>query len=174
MSDQFLHYTKQLTLCMLQYQYIEFALRGCIVRYHATAKFRLDGYLPYEVPLEAIDGAALGLLVKWFKLFSTNIALVKELNKLKVERDRLAHQGFVFTYEEQNNDAILSEKTKELEGAHRRAEECFARVHAELEQAEQVVQRAYSDIRAKREAEGLTPPEPFKVPTSLATSQNGF
>lgn len=172
MRDQFLQYTQQLTLCMLKYQYIEFALRGCLVRFHATVRFRLAGYLPYAFPLDAIEGAALGLLVKWFKSFSDNTELVRKLNKLKTERDQLAHQGFIFSCEEQSDDSLLIEKTKELAAANERAEACLAELHPELERAEFAVQSAYAALRAKCEAKGISPPEAFKLPPFPMSTQN--
>ena len=161
MDQLLLEHTQSVARCMLRYQYIEFGLKSCLVRFHAAIRFRLAGYLPYEVPLDALEGAALGLLVKWFKLYSENQALITAMSKIKAERDFIAHQAYIFTLEEQSNPAHVQQRLRDLEQAHRRADECLALLQPEIEQAEQIVQRAYSDLRARSEAEGKSPPEAF-------------
>jgi len=164
MSDSFYQYAQRLTLCMLKYQYIEYALKSCLIRYHAAARYRLAGYLPYEVPLDAVENAAMGQLVKWFKSYSENGLLQTSLNKIKSERDYVAHQGFIFTIEKETDDAVILEKLKELEASHQRAEDCLATLFSEIEHAEKVVQLAYTDLRTRSQAEGKSPLEAFKLP----------
>ena len=164
MSDPFFQFAQRLTLCMLKYQYIEYALKSCLLRFHAAVRFRLDGYLPYEVPLDAIENAAMGQLVKWFKSYSANQPLLTALNKVKSERDHVAHQGFMFTLEKEANDTVILERLKELEASHQRAEDCLAMLFSEVEKAEDVVQKAYADLRARSESEGGVPPEALHLP----------
>ena len=174
MSDQLRAYTERLTHCMLKYQYIEFALKGCLVRFHATAHFRLAGYLPYKVPLEAIESAALGQLIKSFKTFSEDGELVRELNKLSGERDHIAHQGFIFTCEEQNDESLLLERTKELEAARQRAESCLSKVFPELERADFAVESAYAELRSRCQAKGVAPPEAIRLPPIPGRAPDGL
>lgn len=149
MSNAFHRYSQKLSECLATYQFIEHALRSCLVRFHATVSFRLKGYLPYEIPLDAIDDAALGTLTKWFKSYSSNVELVRELDSIKKERDRIAHRGYVLSVEEQADGALLIQKTEELEAAHLRAQACYAKLHTELELAEKLVQRASMEIQSQ-------------------------
>jgi hypothetical protein len=158
---------------MLTYQYVEFGLKSCLIRFHAAIRYRLAGYLPYEVPFDAIEGAALGLLVKWFKLYSTNQLLIGSVNKIKGERDFVAHQGYVFTMEEQSDAAHIEKRLRDLEEAHQRAEDCLSLLQPEIERAEGIVQRAYSELRIRCEAEGTSPLEAFNPKTVAAPAPSG-
>ena len=53
----FQQYSDALLRCLGTYQFIEEGLRFCLVRYHATTLFRLEGYVAYKVPLKAIEDA---------------------------------------------------------------------------------------------------------------------
>ncbi|PZP25812.1 hypothetical protein [Pseudomonas kuykendallii] len=81
MSEPFNKYSQQLTFCMMKS--IEFGLKYCLIRCHATVTFRLDGYLPYEIPLKAIEDAPLGKLIELYKPYTTNTPLIQELRKIK-------------------------------------------------------------------------------------------
>jgi hypothetical protein len=164
MSTAFLRYRDQLTGCLMTYQFIEEGLRFCLIRYHATVKFRLDGFLPYELPLQSIEDAALGRLIDWYKVYAKNTELIRELRRIKSMRDHVAHQGLALTLEEQMNESLLDEKTKELEEAYAKANACFLQLVREMEAAEESVSRAYDQLKAERDAQALPVPEPFVDP----------
>ncbi len=144
---------------MMTYQFIEFGLRFCLHRCHASIKYRLDGYLHYEAPLQAVEDAALGRLIEWYKGFTTNEALIKDLRGIKSERDRVAHQGYVLTLEEQRDDAFLAREAEKLEASHAKAEACLKALHAEMQTTDDVINAIYSDYRAKKAAQGAASPE---------------
>jgi hypothetical protein len=150
MRTPFQRYIDELTSCMMTYQFIEEGLRFCLYRCHATIQFRLDGYLPYEAPSNTIGDAALGRLVDWYKVFTSNESLIREIRAIKSDRDRLAHQGLVFTLEEQSNDSFLRERTEDLKAAHAKADACFTKLRAEMEATDEVVNRAYGELRTER------------------------
>lgn len=147
MTNAFLRYKDQLTHCLATYQFIEECLRFCLVRCHATIQFRLEGYLPYDPPGKAIADAALGRLIDWYKLYTTNLELISELRVIKSTRDHIAHQGLVLTFEEQANDAFLELKTKELEQAYAKADACFHELLNEMEITDEAVNRAYKKLK---------------------------
>jgi hypothetical protein len=85
MSEHFdNNYYRQVSLCMLTYQFIEYLLRLCLHHCHAIVKYRLDGHLPYETPVKAIEAAALGRLTDMYKTYTTNQDLIKELRNIKL------------------------------------------------------------------------------------------
>lgn len=170
MSDQFQQYFMKLTLCMMTYQFIEFGLRYCLHRCHATVKFRLHEYLPYQPSIAAVEDAALGRLVDWYKSYTDNEALIREIRVIKADRDRIAHQGYVLTIEEQADDEFLLAETRKLEVAHTKAEECLERLRAEMEKTDAVVNRAYSELRAKATAQGQSLPETRNVQSIIGES----
>src|SRR5690554_3281623 len=110
MSDAFTRHKNALVVCLSTYQFIEESLKSCLIRVNATIKFRLDGYLPYEIPTKAIEEAALGRLIEWYKPYVADQSLIPALKKVKEERDLLAHQGLLLTLEEQINEPLLEQK----------------------------------------------------------------
>lgn len=164
MSTTFLRYRDQLTSCLATYQFIEQALRFCLIRYHATVKFRLEGFLPYELPFQSIEDAALGRLIDWYKVYANNAELVRELHQIKSARDHIAHQGLALALEEQTNEAFLDQKTMELQDAHAKADACFHKLVEEMKAADESVNCAYGQLKAERSARALPVPEPFVDP----------
>lgn len=164
MSAAFKRYTESFLHCLMLYQFIEESLRFCLVRCHATIKFRLEGYLTYESPLQAIEDAALGRLIDWYNPFTTNKDLIRDLRHIKTVRDHVAHQGLVFTLEEQLNEKLLEQKSEELEVAKAEAEHCFKLVTQEMNATDEMVNRAYAVLRAENEARNGELPPPFEDP----------
>jgi hypothetical protein len=158
-SDHFQNYSRRLSGCLLTYQFIELSLRLCLYRCHAIVKFRLDGHLPYEAPIEALEDAALGRLIDWYKVFTTNQALIQNLRKIKTERDHLAYQGYLVTLEEQENDTFLIDKARELEAAHQRAKACQEQLQVEVETTDRIVNEVYAALRTKRLGDGKALPD---------------
>ena len=154
MSQYFDAYSSRLSLCMMTYQFIEYGLRFCLHRCHAAIKYRLDGHLHYEAPLKAIEDAALGRLVEWYKGFTTNQDLIKELRSIKAERDRIAHQGYVLTLEEQRDDSFLVRESEKLAASHAKAKACLDALHKEMEHTDKVINEVYASYRAQKQLQG--------------------
>ncbi|MHB1141535.1 MAG: hypothetical protein ACYC1T_07255 [Sulfuricaulis sp.] len=166
MSATFKQYSDYLLQCLGTYQFIEEALRFCLVRCHATTQFRLDSFLTYKVPIQAIEDASLGRLIEWYKTYTKNTDLIRDLRAMKTVRDHVAHQGLALTLEEQTNENFLLEKITELKQAHARANECFKRLTGEMEATDEAVNRAYRLLQADYIARGEQAPTPFtdKIP----------
>ncbi len=167
MSQPFYRYMQQLSLCMMTYQFIEFSLRYCLHRCHGIIKFRLDGHLPYQAPAQAIEDAALGRLIEWYKTYTTDEALIKRLRELKGERDRIAHQGYLLNLEEQRDDDFLRQEAAKLEEAHQRAKACLEALQPEMQRTDDLVKSIYAELRAKRLAQGV--PTPLEPPVEGVT-----
>jgi hypothetical protein len=126
-------YFDLLPQCMLNYQFIEEGLRFCLYRQHAIVEMRVKTILPYKPPLESIQNAAMGKLISYFQTFCDNKGLLESLNKVKTKRDRLAHQGYLMTFEEQNDPTFVSNQLIELESAYKEAKACFSALQGEME-----------------------------------------
>jgi hypothetical protein len=160
-AQQFDAYSRQLTLCMMTYQFIEYSIRFCLHRCHATIKYRLDGFLAYEAPFQAVEDAALGRLIDWYKGFTTNQALIGDLRGIKGERDRIVHQGYMLTLEEQHDDVFLQREAEKLQASHAKAKACLEALQDEMKRTDEIINRVFSEYRVKREAEGTaSPPTP--------------
>jgi hypothetical protein len=162
MPVTFKQYTDALLQCLGQYQFIEEALRFCLVRCHATTKFRLDGFFPYQAPLQAIEDAALGRLIDWYKTYTNNSELISDLRSIKAARDHIAHRGLALTLEEQESEEFLSQQVTELGEALIRAQDCFSRLMSEMEATDKAVNRAYAAMQAEYNARREPAPPPFK------------
>ena len=131
--------------CILAYQFIEECLRQCLYRQHTIARKKLEGLLPYNTPLESINNAAMGKLVLYFRTFNNDDQLISLLNQTKKNRDTIAHQGYLMSYEEQNDQEFIERKHEELKASLAQAQECLALVHAEMEKLEASVNKLYSN-----------------------------
>lgn len=141
----------------MNYQFIEESLRFCLIRCHATIKFRLEGYLGYEVPYKAIGDAALGRLIEWYRPYTENQTLIEELRKIKSARDQTAHESLL-SLSEHHEEGILA-KTTALEASHAEARACFLRLVDEMHRTDRAVNRAYENLRATYAARRMDLPE---------------
>lgn len=131
--------------CLLAYQFIEECLRQCLYRQHAIVHKKLKGLLPYNLPLESINNAAMGKLIQYFQAFNNDERLISLLNQAKKNRDTVAHQGYLMTYEEQSNQEFTERKCEELKTLLSQAEECLAMVQAEWQKLEDIANNVYSN-----------------------------
>ena len=126
--DQFLQ--SSLPRCLITYQFIEEALRTCLINQHAIVYKKLNGALHYNPPIGSIENAALGKLIEYFKVFSKdNCALVKKLNQVKGHRDNLAHRGYVM-YSHEISEEEAREKLKDCEEKLEYAKTCLNEIHS--------------------------------------------
>ena len=94
---------------------------------------RVKTILPYKPPIHSIQNAAMGKLISYFQTFCDNEGLLKSLNEVKKKRDHLAHQGYLLTFEEQNDPHFVSDQLVELESAYEEAKACFSSLQVEME-----------------------------------------
>jgi hypothetical protein len=166
----FNQYTEVFLKCLGTYQFIEEGIRFCLLRYHATTQFRLDGFVKYEIPFTAIDEVALGRLIEWLKAYCQDTELLGELRLIKAKRDKVAHKGMVLNLEKQADEDFLQSQVSELEKAPAQANACFKHLISEMERADEIVNRAYKELATQRSAAGIVPPAPF---TDARPSENG-
>ena len=131
--DKLKQYFDLLPQCMLNYQFIEEGLRFCLYRQHGMVAMRLKTILPYKPPFDSIQNAAMGKLISYFQTFCDNEGLLKSLNEVKKKRDYLAHQGYLLTFEEQNDPKFVSDQLVVLESAYMEAKACFSALQGEME-----------------------------------------
>jgi hypothetical protein len=155
-------YSDRLLLCLGTYQFIEETLRFCLIRCHATTKFRLDGYLPYHFSLQGIEDAALGRLIEWYKSYTVNEELIRDLQRIKKTRDYLAHRGLALTVEESSNEVFMSDLLTKLKQAQTQADECFKQLEGEMQTTDDAVNRAYKTLKTDYAANNKTPPKAFE------------
>ena len=75
----------------------------------------------------------MGKLISYFQTFCDNEGLLKSLNEVKKKRDYLAHQGYLLTFEEQNDPKFVSDQLVVPESAYMEAKACFSALQGEME-----------------------------------------
>lgn len=130
--DKLKQYFDLLPQCMLNYQFIEEGLRFCLYRQHGIVAMRVKTILPYKPPTDSIQNAAMGKLISYFQTFCDDEGLLRSLNQVKKKRDHLAHQGYLLTFEEQNDPTFISNQLIELESAYMEAKMCFSALQGEM------------------------------------------
>ena len=80
------------------FQIIEAGLKDYILEYHHIVQGFLPDQMRYEYSLQDIEGLALGRLVTTFSRMNDNASLIKSLQKLKTQRDDLAHRALTKLY----------------------------------------------------------------------------
>lgn len=138
-------YIDLLPQCMLNYQFIEEGLRFCLYRQHAIVAMRVKTILCYKPPFDSIQNAAMGKLISYFQTFCDNAELLKSLNEVKKKRDHIAHQGYLLTFEEQNDQKFISDQLIELESAYKEAKDCFSVLKAEMKRIHNLAESIAKD-----------------------------
>lgn len=131
--DNLKQYLELLPQCMLNYQFIEEGLRFCLYLQHGIVAMRVKTVLPYKPPFISIQNAAMGKLISYFQTFCDDEELLSILNEVKKKRDHLAHQGYLLTFEQQNDPKFVSDQLVELEAAFKEAKACFSTLQGEME-----------------------------------------
>ena len=86
---------------LLDFQYIELALKLYIAEVYAIISSRVEGIVPFKYDWKDVENEPLGRLLDRFSMISSDHQLVKDLRPLQKERNKLAHQAYVLTLEEQ-------------------------------------------------------------------------
>jgi hypothetical protein len=120
MKDQ-TDYMNEVTRCMLQYQYIEMVLKMILFRYECLIYFRLKRFCDYKPDITSLEKAPLERLIKRYRPYCGNSDLFNNLNTIKDDRNHIAHESLLMTYEEQQQKDTVHGKTIDLEGKRKTA-----------------------------------------------------
>jgi len=88
---------------LIDFEYIELALKLYIAETYATISSRLEGIVTFKYGWEDVENEPLDRLLNQFSKISSDHQLVKGLGLLQKERNKLAHQAYVLTLEEQSD-----------------------------------------------------------------------
>jgi hypothetical protein len=110
----FKEYSTTAQSILIDYQFIEEGLRMYLAAAYKFILSSLDSKMPFKYSYKDIENDSLGSLISKFERLSDDAGLVKELKELVKFRNKIAHQAFLLTAEQQNDSAFLSAQTKEL------------------------------------------------------------
>lgn len=103
----YLHAAKGLASC----QQVEFELKNYLLGATDLIRKHLDGAIPFKVSYEQFKNASLEGLIKHFRNYSDDDALISRLNKFKGKRNNLAH-GALISLETPSGEFDNHEATK--------------------------------------------------------------
>lgn len=103
----------------------------------------------------------MGRLIEWLRAYCDDEELLRQLGKVKGQRDKVAHRALALNFQEQKDEEHLQNAFAGLKAAHALAEACFEALLVEMGRADQAVQKAYLVLSAERAANEQPPPEPF-------------
>ena len=100
-------YNSQIMRVLSNFQFIEEALRMYISYSYRLITQKLDKQIPFSFTYNDVKNDSLGKLLKKFKKINANSKLIKNLEKLKKERDFIAHKAFLLTQDEQDRKSVV-------------------------------------------------------------------
>ncbi len=135
------NYTEILNRVLIDFQFIEEAFKMYISYTDKIIQREVSSFFPYKSTRKDINKFTLGKLINKYSKVSNNTHLAKRARALTSERNRLAHQGFIFTYSEQKNEAFLKQQTANLEETHIEATELLGELIQELKNLEESISK---------------------------------
>jgi hypothetical protein len=130
-DSAYLTYSRALQLILLDFQFIEEALRMCLVQAYRVVSVRTAGFLSYKPPIAALEKDPLGRLISKFETFFDDKVLIADLKEIQPFRNQCAHRGLLLTVEEQRNISFLENETLALNVKREATHRCFKKLIAE-------------------------------------------
>ena len=97
---------------------------------------RTEEVITFKYNRKDVENNSLGTLLKKFEKLNTNKELIKKIKSLIKQRNHVAHQGFLLTYEEQQDDKFLSEQIESIELIVKSSKECLDLLLVELKKVD--------------------------------------
>jgi hypothetical protein len=116
-------YREELNKALEKCQFIEETLKKCIISALEIARFQTSPYFPINIKSEDISKLPLGPLVRYFSKINNNLALHEALRNIIKERNYVAHQSYLFTFGELEDENHMTEATLKMKGIAARATE---------------------------------------------------
>jgi hypothetical protein len=110
-TSAYLRYNRSLQLIMLDFQYIEEFLRGCLANAYVLIRKRMAGTLTFNIPYKSLENDALGKLIEKFAQISTDQSLLAKLREVRPFRNQCMHRGLLLTSEQQRDVSFLASET---------------------------------------------------------------
>lgn len=125
-------YWHKLGNALLNFQYIEEALRTYLWCVYNIVKLKLGNQIPFKFSRKDVKTDSLGVLIAKFEKVSSNKQLIDQLNGLVKVRNHCAHQAYLMTFEEMKDDKYLSSEIKKMEWVITHSDKCVKDLHKEL------------------------------------------
>ncbi len=132
-------YQAEIMRALEKFQFIEETLKECIFSAVKIAENKLTPYFPLNYQAKDISKLPLGPLINKFVKINSNTNLHKDLKDITQDRNYIAHQSFLFTLGELEDEALMGDELKKLKDIYERAKKIHEQVldaRFELKRAE--------------------------------------
>lgn len=135
---------KAITLRILgSFQLLEFALKAYISRAYSVIKKSVGGTVHFGYSAKDVEEFPLERLLNIFSKLNTNKELLSRLNKLRVERNHIAHRSLIVTMGLMYDPGAIEDKYVEYFWLEDELTECLQLV---IEEARSLKQRSQSVV----------------------------
>jgi hypothetical protein len=105
---------KAITLRILgSFQLLEFALKKYIGNAYSIISTRVEGTLHFSYSSKDVESFPLERLINTFSKMNANKELVSRLNKLREERNHIAHKSLIMTFGPMYDSGAIEDKFHE-------------------------------------------------------------
>ena len=128
MSNQSEHheeYHEIVIRCMTTFQLLEEFIKMVLIQLELLTKEKLkaDTYYNFEGKRNSILNSPMERLIKTLRIYTEDEELFKSLETIKNNRNHVAHQSFLISIKELDNEEALESETKKLEEWNKSARE---------------------------------------------------
>lgn len=125
------HYKEAAMSLLGRFQLLEFALKIYIGLSYKLIKIRVEGIVHFGYSENDLDDLPLGRLLQNFKKLNSNTELAERMNKLRVERDHLAHRSLLITMGSLYDRGMIEDKFIEYSVLEDELTECISALNIE-------------------------------------------
>lgn len=134
----FLEYINQVQKALLNFQYIEEGMKMYIDYAQMIISINLNKKIPYKHHYDALKNLPMRKALKEFQRYNDNEILIKKIQKIIENRNFVAHESFLLSMEEQNNEKDMGAKAEKMKNIADNARFIFLELIAEVEKIRQV------------------------------------
>jgi hypothetical protein len=124
-------YMAKVTSVLMDFQYIEEALRMYITVANRMIKNKMKNFLPFKYYYAWVRKDSLGKLIDKFEKINDNQELIKKLKLFTHDRNKIAHESLLLTTQEQNDEIFQCTAVDELDKLHEELKKVLFEILAE-------------------------------------------
>jgi hypothetical protein len=129
-------YMDKLPGALLNFQWIEEALRQYLGRTEFMIASEVIAFMSYKIDTQEFEKASLGTLLKFFRRRNQNKDLHKLISELVQDRNFCAHAGYLHIHESKDDPKKLKEASERLDKVITESKKCLHMLFAEIRDLE--------------------------------------
>ena len=141
-KDSHLHvyrtFTNLLRNVLMDFQYIEEALRWNISLSYKIANKKIDKTIPFNYSDTDFERDAMGALISKYEKYCNDVDLIKALRDLTKHRNGAAHKGWLMNAAQRDDKEYLKTRIDELEDIADKSKSAFHKLTAICEELDDI------------------------------------